>query len=59
MTFFLNIILTQYELLNKRSEINFPFIQKYSHHGSEFLELLNYEYALMAIMDDPEKAKKC
>ncbi len=26
---------------------------------SQFLELLNYEYALMAIMDDPEKAKEC
>jgi len=26
---------------------------------SQFLELLNYEYALMAIMDDPEKVKAC
>jgi hypothetical protein len=26
---------------------------------SQFLELLNYEYALMAIMDDPQKAKQC
>jgi uroporphyrinogen-III decarboxylase len=26
---------------------------------SQFLELLNYEYALMAIMDDPEKSKAC
>jgi MtaA/CmuA family methyltransferase len=26
---------------------------------SQFLELLNYENALMAIMDDPGKAKKC
>jgi hypothetical protein len=26
---------------------------------SQFLELLNYEQALMAILDDPEKAKAC
>jgi hypothetical protein len=26
---------------------------------SQFLELLNYEYALMAILDDPEKARAC
>lgn len=26
---------------------------------SQFLELLNYEYALMAILDDPGKAKAC
>jgi MtaA/CmuA family methyltransferase len=26
---------------------------------SQFLELLNYEYALMAIMDDPNKVKRC
>jgi uroporphyrinogen-III decarboxylase len=26
---------------------------------SQFLELLNYEYALIAIMDDPEKVKVC
>lgn len=26
---------------------------------SQFLELLNYEYALMAILDDPVKAKAC
>ncbi len=26
---------------------------------SQFLELLNYEYALMAIMDDPGKSKAC
>jgi hypothetical protein len=26
---------------------------------SQFLELLNYEYALMAIIDDPGKAKAC
>ena len=26
---------------------------------SQFLELLNYEYALMAIMDDPDKVRAC
>lgn len=39
------------EFISVHSEVFSPW--------SQFLELLNYENALMAILDDPEKAKAC